>query len=73
VLIFLRNDHDCKDVDQWKTRKRYVVIESSDFKRNIFWLASRFFKIKNQIIHFLGNQSGIAGVCIIDTISYIYP
>ncbi len=28
VLIFSRNDRDCKDVDLWKTRKRYVVIES---------------------------------------------
>jgi hypothetical protein len=29
--------------------------------RNIFWLASCFFKIKKPNSHFLGNQSGIAG------------
>ncbi len=45
----------------YKTRKRYVVIESLDFTRNIFWLASWFFKIKKPNSHFLGNQSGIAG------------
>jgi hypothetical protein len=38
-----------------------------DFTRNIFWLAICFFKIKKLSSHFLGNQSGIAGVCIIDT------
>ena len=27
VLIFLRNDSDCKDVDLYNTRKRYAVIE----------------------------------------------
>ncbi len=42
-------------------RKRYVVIESSDFTRNIFWLLSCFFKIKKLNSHFLGNQSEIAG------------
>ena len=41
--------------------KRYLVIESSNFMRNIFWLASCFFKIKKPNSHFLGNQSGIAG------------
>ena len=55
------------DVDLLKTRKRYVVIESSDFTRNIFWLASTFSKIKKLDSRFLGNQSGIAGVHIIDT------
>ncbi len=29
--------------------------------RNIFWLASYFFKIKNSNRHCLGNQSRIAG------------
>jgi hypothetical protein len=38
VLIFLRNDSDCKDVDLYNTRKRYAVIESSDLTRNISWL-----------------------------------
>ncbi len=42
----LRNDPDYKDVDLQKTRKRYVIIESSDFTRNIYWLASRFSKNK---------------------------
>ena len=50
-----------------KTRKRYEVIESLDFTRNSFWLASCFFKIKKPNSHFLGNRSGIAGVRIIDT------
>ncbi len=45
-----------------KTRKRYVVRESSDFMRNMFWLASCFYKIKKPNSHFLGNQSGAAGV-----------
>jgi hypothetical protein len=45
----------------YKTRKRYVVIESSDLPSIIFWLASCFFKIKKPNSHFLGNQSGIAG------------
>ncbi len=40
---------------------------------NIFWLASCFSKIKKWNRHFSGNQSVIAGVCIFDTISYIYP
>ncbi len=60
--IFLRNDRDYKDVDLQKIRKRYVVIESLDFTRNIYWLASCFFKVKKPNGHFLGNQSGIAGV-----------
>jgi hypothetical protein len=38
-----------------------------DLTRNIFWLASCFSKIKKLNSHFSGNQSGIAGVCIIDT------
>ncbi len=49
VLIFLRNDSDCKDVDLYNTRKRYAVIENLDFMRNIFWQASCFSKIKNPI------------------------
>ncbi len=40
---------------------------------NIFWLASCFSKKKKQDRHFSGNQSVIAGVCIFDTIFYIYP
>ncbi len=32
--------------------------------RNIYWLASCFSKIKTSNSHFLGNQSGIAGVHI---------
>ena len=58
----MRNDRDYNDVDLQKTRKRYVVRESSDFTRNMFWLASCFSKIKKPNSHFLGNQSGIAGV-----------
>ncbi len=57
----MRNDRDCKDVDLEETGKRYVVIESLDFTRNIFWLASCFFKIKKLNSHFLGIQRGIAG------------
>ncbi len=49
VLIFLRNDSDCKDVDLYNTRKRYAVIKSLDLMRNISWLASCFSKIKNPI------------------------
>ncbi len=45
-----------------KTKKIYVVRESLDFTRNKFWLASCFSKIKKPNSHFLGNQSGIAGV-----------
>ncbi len=44
--IFLRNDHDCKDVDPYSARKRYAVIESLDLMQNIPWLASCFCKIK---------------------------
>jgi hypothetical protein len=33
----------------------------------MFWLASRFSKIKKPNSHFLENQRGIAGVCIFDT------
>ncbi len=70
---FLRNDSDCKDVDLYNTRKRYAVIERSDLMRNISWLASCFSKIKKPNKHCSGNQSEIAGVCIFDTISHIYP
>jgi hypothetical protein len=42
-----------------------VVIESLDFMRNIFWLASCFSKIKKPYSHYLENQSGIAGVHVI--------
>jgi hypothetical protein len=71
--IFFRNDSDCKDVDIYNTRKRYAVIESSDLMRNTFWLASRFSKIKKPNKHCSGNQSVIAGVCIFDMISNIFP
>ncbi len=73
VLIFLRNDGDCNDVDLYNTRKRYAVIESLDLTRNISWLASCFSKIKKPSKHCPGNQSVIARVCIFDTISCIYP
>ncbi len=73
VSIFLTNNSDCKDVDLYNTRKRYAVIESSDLMRNISWLASCFSKIKKPNKHRSGNQSVIAGVCIFDTISHIYP
>ncbi len=85
-LIFLRNDCDCEVVDPYNARKRYAVIEkvwiawelyvginltsTLDPMRKIFWLASGFSKIKKPN---LGNQTVIAGVCIFDTISYIYP
>jgi hypothetical protein len=68
VLISLRNDSDCKDVDLYNTRKRYAVIESSDLMRNTFWLASCFSKIKKHNKHCSGNQSVNAGVPIFDTI-----
>ncbi len=42
LLIFLRNDHDCKAVDPYNTGKRYAVIDSLDLMRNIPWLASCF-------------------------------
>jgi hypothetical protein len=35
VLIFLRNDHDCKVVGLYNTKKRYTVIESVDLMRHI--------------------------------------
>jgi hypothetical protein len=73
VLIILRNDSDWKDIDLYNTRKRYAVIESSDLTRNISWLASCFFKIKKPNKYCSGNQTVIAGVCIFDTVSYIYP
>ncbi len=72
-MIFFKNDSDCKDVDLYNTRKRYAVIESLDLTRNISWLASCFSKIKKSNKHCSGNQSVIAGVCIFDTISFIYP
>ncbi len=70
---FLRNDSGFKDVDLYNTRKRYAVIESLDLMRNISWLARCFFKMKKPNKQCSGNQSVIAGVCIFDTISYIYP
>ncbi len=69
VSIFLRHDGDYKDVDLYNISKRYAVIESSDFMRNISWLASCFSKIKKPNRHCSGNQSVIAGVCIFDTIA----
>ncbi len=69
----MRNDSDCKDVDLYNTRKRYAIIESSDLMRNTLWLASFFYKIKKPNKKCSGNQSVIAGVCIFDTISHIYP
>ncbi len=62
VLIFLRNDSDCKDVDLYNTRKRYAVIESLDLMRNISWLTSYFSKLKKPNKHCSGNPN-----------SYIYP
>jgi hypothetical protein len=62
----LRNDRDYNDVDLQKTRKRYVVRESSDFTRNMFWLVNCFSKIKKPNSLFLGNQRGIASFCIFD-------
>ncbi len=73
VSIFLRNDSDYKDEDLYNTRKRYTVIESLDLTRKISWLMSCFSKIKKPNKHCSGNQTVIAGVCIFDTISYIYP
>jgi hypothetical protein len=72
-LDILRNDSDYKDVNLYNTRKRYAVIESLDLTRNTSWLASCSFKIKKPNKHCSGNQSVIAGVCIFDTISFIYP
>ncbi len=67
--MFLRNDSDCKDVDLYNTRKWYaVLIESSDLMRNMSWLASCFSKIKKPNKHCSGNQSVIAGVCILTQI-----
>jgi hypothetical protein len=65
VSIFWRKDSDCKDVDLYNIRKRYAIIESSDLMRNIFWLASCFSKIKKLNKHCSGNESVIAGVCIL--------
>ena len=53
--IMLRNDCDCKVVDQYNARKRYAVIESKDLLRNIPWLASCFYKKRNPIRIFLRN------------------
>ncbi len=47
--------------------KKYAVIESLDLMRNISWLASCFSEIKKPNKNCSGNQSVIAGVCIIDT------
>ncbi len=58
----MRKDRDYKDGDLKKTRKGYVVIESSDFMRNIYWPASCFSKIKKPNSLFFGNQSGIVSV-----------
>ncbi len=69
VLILLRNDSDCKDVDLYNTRKRYAVIECWDLTRNISWLASCFSYKKEPDKHCSGNQSVIVGVCIFDTIA----
>jgi hypothetical protein len=66
-LDILRNDSDCKDLYLYNTRKRYAVIESLDLMRNISWLESCFSKIKKPNKHCSGNQSVIAGVCIILT------
>ena len=64
-LDILRNNSDWKDVDLYNTRKRYAVIDSLDLMRNISWLASCFSKIKKPNKHCSGNQSVIAGVCIL--------
>jgi hypothetical protein len=61
----LRNNSDCKDVDLYNTRERYAVIESFDLMRNTSWLASCFSKVKKPNKHCSGNQSVIAGVCIL--------
>ncbi len=42
----------------WKTYKLYILLPKKEVKLST---------------PFLGNQSGITGVCIIDMISYIYP
>jgi hypothetical protein len=68
VSIFLRNDSDYKDVDLYNTRKRYAVIESLGLMRNTSCLASCFSKIKKPYKHCSGNQSVIAGVCILKRI-----
>ncbi len=65
----MSNNSDCKDVDLYNTRKRYAVIESLDVMRNISWLASCFSKIKKPNKHCSGNQSEIAGVCILSRTS----
>ena len=55
-----------------KTRKRYVVRETSDFTRNKFWLASCFSEIKKPNKYCLGNQTKFLiflrnnRVCMID-------
>ncbi len=55
-LNILRNNSDYKDVDLYNTRKRYAATESSDFMRNISWLASCFSKIKKPNKHCSANQ-----------------
>jgi hypothetical protein len=62
---FLRNNSDCKDGDLYNTRNGYAVIESSDLMRNISWQANFFSKIKRPNKQGSGNQSVIAGVCIL--------
>ncbi len=69
----MKNDSDCKDVDLYKTRKRYAVIEILDVMRNTSWLASCFSKTTKPNKHCSGNQSVIAGVHIFDMIAHIYP
>jgi hypothetical protein len=64
-LDILRNDSDCNDVDPYNTRKRYAVIESLYLMRNTSWVVSCFSKIKKLNKHCSGNQSVIAGVCIL--------
>jgi hypothetical protein len=64
-LDIFEKDSDRKDVDLYNTRKRDPAIESSDLMRNISWLASYFSKIQKPNKHCSGNQSVIAGVCIL--------
>jgi hypothetical protein len=66
LSLLIRNDHDCKAVDIYNTRKRYAVIESSDLMRNIPWLASYFSKIKKPNKNYFLEMH-------FDTISAIYP
>ncbi len=54
----------------WELYVGINLTSTSDCTRNIFWLASCFSKIKKPNLE---NQTVIAGVCIFDTTSYIYP